>query len=490
MINSIVRNGELGGIDINPGLQANGQIKADSAARNLGLPATPGAAADIHAELRDTTPDVGADEFVDTDSDLLPDFWEIQYLGSLAADPLGDDDLDELPNEEELNIGTRPDVPDSDGDGLLDGWEWRWNYPATVFDDLVPVPLPYFEDFMNTDYPQILLRGQHGWTSKPYESALVNANGVVELLFGGMLLYIGDVSANEYWYSYEVKPYTQSLPAEEPTSNDPYAWFYFNDATNVVAYHGTQWVTNSSVSVSLDDWLIINAQVDFAAGQWSLYVGTNAVFENLLIPANIVNTSLLTLAVVSPSGVTEVNSIGLSTNRPFFLEPDNDGDDMPDAWEAFYGLDTNAADGHLDMDHDGLSNFEEYLYDFSPTNPDSDGDGFGDAYEVDNALDPLHADSEPFKFYEDDFYVAYEEGSIDGQNAWNAFFPLGFCSEEPFIYGPGGASGINTWGDFAAPDFCDEPPAIQSIVFNGAAPDTALFIPQYPQALGVTKYFK
>jgi len=43
--------------------------------------------------------------------------------GSLEAGPRGDLDGDGLSNELERALGTRPDLQDTDGDGLLDGWE-------------------------------------------------------------------------------------------------------------------------------------------------------------------------------------------------------------------------------------------------------------------------------------------------------------------------------------------------------------------------------
>jgi len=46
-------------------------------------------------------PDIGADEFFDTDEDGLPDWWETQHFGGDVADPFADDDGDGLSNIEE-----------------------------------------------------------------------------------------------------------------------------------------------------------------------------------------------------------------------------------------------------------------------------------------------------------------------------------------------------------------------------------------------------
>ena len=64
----------------------------------------------------------------DSDDDGLPDGREVQH----GLDPLnpadlhgpdGDPDNDGLSNAQELALGTHPNHPDSDDDGLPDGWE-------------------------------------------------------------------------------------------------------------------------------------------------------------------------------------------------------------------------------------------------------------------------------------------------------------------------------------------------------------------------------
>lgn len=75
---------------------------------------------------------------------------------------------------------------------------------------------------------------------------------------------------------------------------------------------------------------------------------------------------------------------------------DTDLDGMPDWWEVRYpGLNPAVADGEGDIEGDGLSNRDEYLYGTDPANPDSDGDGSSDGVEVAMQSDPRSASSTP-----------------------------------------------------------------------------------------------
>ena len=50
---------------------------------------------------------------------------------------------------------------------------------------------------------------------------------------------------------------------------------------------------------------------------------------------------------------------------------DSDGDGIPDGWELKYSLNTgDPADGQMDLDGDGFTNFEEYKAGTDPNNPD------------------------------------------------------------------------------------------------------------------------
>ncbi len=63
------------------------------------------------------------------------------------------------------------------------------------------------------------------------------------------------------------------------------------------------------------------------------------------------------------------------------LSDDSDSDLMPDGWEYLYSLDLLFDDSLLDLDLDGLSNINEFLYNGIPTDQDTDNDSLLDGQE-------------------------------------------------------------------------------------------------------------
>ncbi|MUH71373.1 hypothetical protein [Psychrosphaera haliotis] len=63
---------------------------------------------------------------------------------------------------------------------------------------------------------------------------------------------------------------------------------------------------------------------------------------------------------------------------------DNDEDGIPNWWEDFYSLDSNdASDADTDLDNDGLSQAQEFVFLSNPNSADSDNDGLSDTDEHD-----------------------------------------------------------------------------------------------------------
>jgi len=193
--NSWIQGGEQGGIASDPLISLTGHLTATSPARNIS-PAITALKKDIHGELRDTLPDAGADEFASSDGDSLPDFWETQFFGNLTQGDGGDSDNDGLGNlaefavhftkpnvadtdddglhdGAEITAGTKPLIPDTDGDGMFDGYEL---HADNVLNPLIDDSL---EDKDGDRVPNIFefMRGRtraNDPSSKPTTTYLVN----------------------------------------------------------------------------------------------------------------------------------------------------------------------------------------------------------------------------------------------------------------------------------------------------------------------------
>lgn len=73
---------------------------------------------------------------------------------------------------------------------------------------------------------------------------------------------------------------------------------------------------------------------------------------------------------------------------------DSDGDGIDDEWERQYGLNPDdPSDAGQDLDGDGLSNKDEFVFLTDPTIGDTDADGVPDGFEVAYGLDPTVDDS-------------------------------------------------------------------------------------------------
>lgn len=118
---SIIRGGGYGGINLDPRLDHLGRLGVGSPAINFSPGVVlPVATTDIHGEPRDALPDIGADEFFDSDNDSMPDRWELVMFGDLGHTASGHADSDGLDNFGEYIAGTNPLVVDTDSDGIND----------------------------------------------------------------------------------------------------------------------------------------------------------------------------------------------------------------------------------------------------------------------------------------------------------------------------------------------------------------------------------
>jgi len=295
----------------------------------------------------------------DTDSDQMPDGWEIFYgLNPLvSADAWYDSDSDgwdanfniELEYEEryfnymEYFNDTHPLMKDTDGDTMHDGWE--------VFFGLEPLrPSDNFEDKENDGLPNIY----------EYNNSLVNTGWIDN---DGIFTTRPDyndtdedtISDNDELFNY----------LTDPTSNDtdgdgmPDGWEIKYGLNPISAADANQDLDN-------DGW-DFDRNFNITSDEW---------FTNL---------------------EEYLNGTDPTDN-------DTDDDGIPDGWEGYYGLEpTDPSDANQDYDEDGYdanrlfgiqqsekyTNIEEFLNNTNPISNDTDGDGMSDGWEVYYGLNPL-----------------------------------------------------------------------------------------------------
>lgn len=126
---------QLSGINLtfaNPAVRLDGRLLAGSPCIDAGT-AVGAPGMDLDGEARWDDPlltnvssfvDIGADEWVDADSDAMADFWEVENYGSTnVVQGVEDDDDDGLGVLGEYEHNTNPFLSDTDGDLMPDGWE-------------------------------------------------------------------------------------------------------------------------------------------------------------------------------------------------------------------------------------------------------------------------------------------------------------------------------------------------------------------------------
>ncbi len=258
--------------------------------------------------------DIGADEYVDTDYNTLPDWWETEYWGALGQNPTLDPDGDGLTNYEDYYYLTNPLKYDTAVSGMSDGEE-----------------VAYWNSTHGIDWPDSPA-GPQRWDSDADGDGTINildADSDGDKLIDGFSLQRSALAPED-------AALLESLGIIEVAG-----WFM-----------GDRTVGTDPANPDTDgDWLEDGDEVYY----W--------VYEhNLLFPDS------------APSSWDyDWDGDGV----PNVLDWDSDGDLIPDGWEVFYDLDPND-DGYYFLDHgaggdpdgDRLNNYIEYLFDTNPRDGD------------------------------------------------------------------------------------------------------------------------
>lgn len=343
----------------------------------------------------------------DTDDDLLTDGWEVDHnldplvpddatlydgdgdgmIGAYeilhgfdladGSDGAEDADVDGLTNFQEFQLGTNPNLRDTDGDGLSDGFEaeefFMLSANGSSWARYKTNPL-----VADTDGDGVLDGAE--FTAKTPPSAPLES--------GGLDNQNGDTNGNNIPDDWEIQ-YGAFVPPGAGEGEALVSPFGFTtggdgdfDDDGLSDYDEYVKGTNPLESDTDGDGLSDSAEVTgFEVYRDVEYTSTTTDY--------IWNSETESYdEVVTITGTTTTSEMTTIYTDP--TKADTDGDLLLDGDEITLGMDPqNPADGEVDTDTDELSFAMEFYIGTSPSNPDTDGDFLPDGWEVAHGFDPL-----------------------------------------------------------------------------------------------------
>lgn len=407
-----------GNINGDPQLSRDGHLLATSPCINAGN-ANVGVISDMDGESRPygASYDIGADEFIDTDADGLPDWWEQKYFGNLTAQSgTGDPDSDGLTNLREYAAGTNPNDSDTDGDGLSDSQEvdTYGTDPNSTDSDNDGVP---DVDEVNTYHTNPLNRDSDGdgvsdldeiniygtdplsvdtdGDGMPDGYEIANGPNIAYHVDGHLDPLVNDASgdldhdglSNLFEYQIGTKANNPDTDGDGMSDSFEYHSAHLNPLVYNDPYHSSAgdgigdrfkaiYGFDPDVNIANDD-PDGDGLTNLQEYQFDLHRGQ---------PAHTLSSDPRS-ADTDGDGLTDLQEWNAGTD-PWSV--DTDGDGIDDAGEVRWGLDPlHWQAANKDSDGDGLIDIEEIEhYGTNPLNPDTDGDGTDDGTEVANGTSP------------------------------------------------------------------------------------------------------
>ena len=330
------------------------------------------------------------------------------------SDALMDPDKDGLTNVEEFNAGADPNNPDTDNDGLPDGWEWDY-----MLDPTDPTDALHDEDYSDSKWENrheeyalfTQVPGPH-YTNydEYYRYSHTDTDGNDQYLHtspqcdntdGDELLDPDDPTP------LGGSPVPPTPPDPDPTKPYPGPGPFDPDEQDP---DGDGIKTKDEYKMGTDPF---NADTDgdgLRDGQ-ELKLGLDPNDWD-----------------IDNDGLMDGSELGLGTQSTdgHFVDSDNDGIDGPTEDDTTVDYPWGEKKPQNDPDGDGIVTDDEYKIGTDPNNADTDGDGLRDGQEVKLGLDPNDWDTDNDRLM-DSSEIGFSEGSTDGHQEDTDSDGLGGC---------------------------------------------------------------